>query len=147
MDPRLHQRMHNLPTKQEPYAQTKDPLIQNPIRPRSQTLFTHCYGPNHWPTQQQGLRRYPHYRRPQMFLRCNISSLHDHDHQTPNCQTLSQSSLLMVWTSQTNYQRQRSPIHIPLWSHTHKGTRDTTEPIHSISPSDRRFIGTKEPMD
>jgi len=50
MDTRLCQRMRNLPTEQKPDALIEDPLVQNPIRSRSQTILTCCNGSYHWPT-------------------------------------------------------------------------------------------------
>jgi len=47
LDTGIRQRMRHLSAKQEPDTPTKNATISNPVRTRSQTLFTRCYGPYH----------------------------------------------------------------------------------------------------
>src|SRR6266850_3521570 len=132
--------MRNLPTEQELDASVKNPFIQNPVRPRSQTILTHRNGPHYWITQQQRLQCHSYDCRSQMLLRCNIPSMHDDNHRTPDFQTLSQPPILMVWLTQTSHQQQRPVLHVPLWPHHYQRTWNPTKPIHGVSPSNRQLI-------
>src|SRR6267142_4581168 len=82
-----------------------------------------------------------------MLPRSNILTMHNYNHGTSNRQTLSQSPVSMVRTTKTNHQRQRSPIYIPLRSCSHKRVGNSTKPIYSVPPPDRRIIRTEKSMD
>jgi len=103
MDIGLCQGMRHLPTEQESDTPIENTSIQNSVRPRGKTILTHCHGPYHWTTQQQGLQCHPHDHQSWMFPRCNIFTMHNNHHWTPNHQTLSQPFVPMVRFTQTSH--------------------------------------------
>jgi hypothetical protein len=97
MDRELCQRVCDLPTKQESHPQNTHPTIPHHYTTQSTTLRTNHNGSGHQPTKEQRLRRNPHHRQPWMLQGRPILTMPHHNHRTPDCPTIPQQCLQMVW--------------------------------------------------
>ena len=71
----IHQRMHHLSTKQEPYPPTTNPTLQNTSSRKCTTLHTDCNGPHYRTTQEQGIWQHSHDSWSWMHTRCNLPTI------------------------------------------------------------------------
>ena len=147
MDCQLHQRMCNLPTKQN-----LDPLPQNSAilhtdLTRCQTLPTSCYGFNHGPSSTGWKRHNPHNCQPWVLMCCYILALQYYHNGWSSGAALSWSPLPMVRTTPKDHQWLRSPLYITLLVINDGTTPYSAKPQYSKSPTNGQVIQMCKPMD
>jgi len=72
MDHRIHQRMHNLSTKQESDTPHQTPNISHSINNQCQTILSHSNGPHHRPPQKQRKWCHTNYSQSWMLTSSNL---------------------------------------------------------------------------
>src|SRR6266478_2466487 len=82
-----------------------------------------------------------------MFTRSHLPPMLGHHYGPWDHAALLGLRLQVVWITDQNDQRLRSPIHFTIRQSTHRKTRDPTKSIYGIPPPNRRTIGTKESVD
>src|SRR5579863_6504809 len=73
-----------------------------------------------------------------------LPPVQNYHHGTTNRLTIPTPRILLVRTPPQGHQRLRSLFHIPLRTSTCKGTRHSTEHIHSLPPSNRWSYGMNQ---
>src|SRR6266436_9420938 len=75
MDSRLHQRMCNLPTKQNPHSLNKDTPLLHYDKRRNPPLPTNHNGPYHGSSAASWTQCHTNHSRPWMLMRSNLPSM------------------------------------------------------------------------
>jgi hypothetical protein len=114
IDYRIHQRMHHMLTKQNPYPSQENTHLLHSLWSRNTTLWKHIHGPNYRSPATMRTWCNPNHCRLRMFVGCPLPTLCHNNHRTWNCTTIFRSHGTMVWTAQKDNQWPRSPIHLPL---------------------------------
>ena len=146
MGRKLRQRMRQMSTKQNTYPPKQSPTIQNQRPSYGPTIRNRSHGSDHTTSQQSRTRRHSYDSRPRLHQSSPIPTLHNKHHRRRNCQTLSRQRVSMVRNPLKDHIRQGPSIYITLLDFVMSTPRDQPKHIHGLSPTNRRSLGTKEPM-
>ena len=146
MDRSIHQRVCNMPAKQNNDTQKPYPTLLHYHGRQCITLPAGGNGPHHRPPETQRERCDPNHCRSRVLVSGHLPPLRNHHYGPGDSPTIYGPHIQMVWTPPKSDIRPRPPLHIPLRKSDHTETRGKTKPIHGLLPTNRWSIRTEEPM-